>query len=426
MKYTEWELLNEAIGGAVTLGLSNPQAIGGPVGANFQEGPINLDDDDEDDEDDDKEGEEDEDETDLLGKKPQGPSKGFPPDDSESMDGLPTPDEEMLDGEEGGDEMDKVLGDIDPDLAGLGDDMGPMDGGGEELPPEIADMMGDEMGPEMGDEMGPEMGDEMGPEMGPEMDTAADLPCPDCNPEGEMEEGEPECETCGGEGFVTDDQMEVPEDPGMVDADMEMGDEMGMGDEVGVEGPAGEMMDLMSRMNAYCAKYMPAMMQAQMSSQMQPQMASYSKKHMSKIAPNDNQAAKYRGASQSGEVRRPPNQIKVKARSFMDKDGCAKGCQKSCCKEGADFLAGLADAARGTAHQKWSSGLQEDALLPPAEPQQPQQPVEPQPGDVGFAPQAKVGGIGGGYEMSDFDEIPTLGESRNYSSWKEFLTKKDK
>jgi len=271
------------------------------------------------------------------------------------------------------------------------------------------------------------MGDEMG------LDTAADMPCPDCNPDGEMEEGEPECEMCGGEGFVTDNQMDMPEDPMAVDAGMEDG----MGDELGVEGPAGEMMDLMSKMNAYCAKYMPAMMQAQMGAQMgdqmQPQMASHSRKNMSKIASNDSQAAKYRGSSQSGEVRRPPNQIKVKSRSFMDKDApcdCEKGCdcKKGCCKEDAgDFLNSLASAAKGDVHQKWSStGLKEDALLAPDEPQQPQQPEEPQPGDVGFAPQAKVGDIGGGYKMSDFDDIPTLGESRNYNSWNEFLTKKDK
>lgn len=399
MKYTEWELINEIIGGVTTLGLSNPQVIGGPVGAYLQEGPFDLPDDEEDDDDDeeDEDDDESEDDVDLLGKKPEGPSKGFPPDDSESMDGLPAPDEKMLgDKKGGGDEIDDTLAGIDPDLAGLGDDEMGIDpsvdkmgdiGDDElngELPPDIADIA------DMGDEMGDEMGD----------DTAADMPCPECNADGGMDEGDPECETCGGEGFVTDDQMEMPEDPDAVDAGME--DEMGMaGGEPGVEGPAGEMMDIMSRMNAYAAKYMPAMMQAQMSAQMEPQMkpqmAAHSKKHMSKTASK-------------------------KSRRFMNKDGCKKGC----CKEDAgDFLNSLASAAKGDVHQKWSgTGLKEDALFAPDEPDEPQQQEEPQAGEVGFAPQAKVGNIGGGYQMSDFDDIPTLGESRNYNSWNEFLTKK--
>jgi hypothetical protein len=445
MKYTEWELLNEAVGGSLTLGLGKPQTVGGPMGSRFSEAPMDLtDDDDDDDEDEDEEVEDDDDDGDeddpkgiLPGDNIDGPEKGFPPDDSEEQDGLPTPDEELT----AGDDEEAMVSPEEMDLAGLGDDEEPGlddlgDGEGAEMPgedelgpeltslgdedlaalgddglggEELGDEMGDELGGEMGDELGDEMGGlegEMGDEMGPEE------PCPSCNPDGEMEEGDPDCEECGGEGFLPPEGGEE-----MIDAELE-GDPM-MGDEMGAEaeGPAGEMMDLMSRMSAYCAKYMPAMMKAQMSAQMAPQMRSHSRKYLPKIAPDNSQAAKGGHQPTSGEVRRPNHPIKVKARSFMTKDA-------KCCKEGSDFLNSLANAAKGEIHQKFSAtGLKkEDALLPPAEAQQDN---EPQAGDVGFAPQGRVGSIGGGYTMDDFQDLPTLGESRKYNTWEGYKKKVD-
>lgn len=355
MKYTEWQQLTEAFG-ARSLGLSNRQVLGGPIGSQLQENPLDLKKKDElgdeEDELDDEELEDEEggEEEDLLGDEPEGPEKGFPPDDSEDMDGLPTPDEEMLDdpamGGEMGDEMGDTLAGIDPDLAGLG---GEEEMGMEEMPPELGDEMGgEEMGMEMEPELGDEMGMEMEPEMGGELD-AAEIPCMDCNPEGEMEEGDPDCMTCGGEGFVTDDQAEMPEEPGDVDAELVEDD------------PEAEMMDLMARMQDYCKRYMP----------------DFSKK-------------------------------------FMDKDDCCKGCSKAmdkcmCKKENNEFLAKM-------------TKRNEDALLTPEESEEE---TEPQAGDVGFAPQGRVGSIGGGYTMDDFQDIPTLGESVNYPSWKNFLSKKE-
>jgi len=376
MKYTEWQTLTETFG-ALPLGLSSRHVVGGPVGAHLQEAPLDLADEEDEDEEDEEEEEGDED---LLGDEPEGPEKGFPPDDSEDMDGLPTPDEEMIGGDEMGDEMGDTLAGIDPDLAGLGGEEDPMGGEmpmgdemGEEMP------MGDEMGEEMpmddmgmGDEMGEEMpmddmgmGDEMGEEMpmddmgmGDEM-AAAEIPCPDCNMEGEMEEGDPDCETCGGEGFVTDDQAEMPEDPGAVDAELAEDD------------PEGEMVDLMARMQDYCKRYMPQ----------------YSKKFMDKDC----------------DDKKP--------------EKCGKFMSKSCCEEN-HFLDTLTNSVKSTKHY---SGLKEDALLPPEESQQ----DEPEAGGVGFAPQGRIGAIGGGYTMSDFEEIPTLGESANYTTWQQFRAKKD-
>jgi len=297
-------------------------------------------------------------------------------------------------------------------------------------------LMGDEMGGEGdmdGDEMGGEGdmdGDEFGDEMGLD-DTAADLPCPDCNPEGEMEEGEPECETCGGEGYVTDDQMEMPEEPGSIDAGMADG---GMGEE-GMGGPAGEMMDLMSKMNSYCAKYMPAMMQAQMSAQMGSQMASHSKKFMDKDADEADDGDKKESGFEKFRKAKGKSKGKDKGENPFASKGKDKGegkkcCEKpdcedpDCCKEDVDFMNSLTDGARGTIHQKWSStGLKEDALLAPVVPPQEEAPQD-QAGDVGFAPQGRVGGIGNGYSMSDFSEIPTLGESHNYNTFENFIKSK--
>jgi hypothetical protein len=420
--YQTWELLNEAVGGAYSLGLRTPGTIGGLVGSHsFKESPVDLADDDEDedeegdddyddededfgndededegdfggddddyeeiDDDEDEEGEGDEEESDLFGKTPKGPDKGFPPDEAEGADGLPTPDEEMLGdemptdpGEKG---MDDVLAGIDPELAGLGGDEGPAPGGapaepavpgGEELEPGAGGEMSldDELA--MSDELGA-MGDEEGA-MGDE-EGAADTPCPECNPDGESEEGDgdPDCEFCGGQGFVTPDQAEMPEDPNAVDAEMVDSE----------DNPGEEMMDLMARMQSYCAKYMPQYM---------PQ---FSRKYMRKDE-----------SCGCGK----------KCNKYMDKNGapwmkkkdhkCGKHCKKQCCKENNEFLGSLADQARGDHNRRYSS-------------------IGTKPGQAGFAPQGRIGGVGGGYTKADVAQIPVLGESTNYKTWKSF--KRDK
>ncbi len=235
MKYTEWQLINEAIGSGIPLGLRNPNIVGGPLGSTLRESPIEDDVDDEDeDEDEDEDADDDEDlDGDIMGGTEDDgidPLKSFPPDNSEDMDGLPTPDEEMIDGDEapaapGGDvppelgaddEMGDTLAGIDPDLAGLGGDEGvPPEG---EVPPEIADA-----GPGM------DLPDDMG--------AVADIPCPECNPEAEVlpGEGQPDCPTCGGEGFISDDgglggeemPPELGDDLGGEEMPPELGDDLG-------------------------------------------------------------------------------------------------------------------------------------------------------------------------------------------------------
>jgi hypothetical protein len=430
MNYKDWETLNESIGG-YTLGLSKPTTLG-LVGDHYQEARppfIDDDDDDEDEDDDDYDGdladedEEDGLEGDIMGGEEEdgimgseeGPESSFPPDG------------DMDDADDEDDEMAGVLGDIDPELAGLGDD--------DELGPELTGDMGDEMGDmDMGDELGDEMGDmdmgdemgdmemgELGDEMGDEM--GMEMPCPTCNMDGEMEEGDPDCEECGGEGFIAD------EEGGDLDVDME--DDMG--DESDVEGEGLAVSDLMHRMQDYMQRYMAPKMAAHMDSG-----AEY-------MAADDNLAAKHKADAGSGQVRRPNHAIKAKARSFMSKDSHDKSMKKDLkknmkhmCGSGKcenfvgsqsetheDFLANLMQSAVDGLPQGGKSGLSEDALFQVVDQDDGfPQAVKPEVGEVGFAPQGRVGGIGGGYTQDDISDIPTLGESRKYITLSEYLAKK--
>jgi hypothetical protein len=446
LNYKDWETLNESIGTGYTLGLTNPASLG-LVGDNFQEAkpPFVDDEDDDDDEDGDEDydgeitdDEEDDglegdimggDEEDGIMGSGEGPESSFPPDGD-------------MDDAEDDDEMAGVLGDIDPELAGLGDDelgpeltggdmgdleggdmdMGDLEGGDMDMGDELGDEMGDmDMGGEMGDmEMGDmEMGDELGDEMGGEM-----MPCPDCCPDGDIENCDPECETCGGMGEVED---EMGGEMGDLDVDME--DDMGgmdMGDE-DVEGDAIAMTDLMHRMQDYMSRYMAPKMAAHMGDHMDS-----GAKYMSKMAPDTNLAAKHKADSGSGQVRRPKHPIKVKARSFMHKDEGKKHMCSGKCETfvGAadetheDFLSNLAKGATSGLPQKGRSGLSEDALFQVVSPEEMSAP-EPQAGGVGFAPQGRVGAIGGGYTQDDISDIPVLGEAKKrYITLDEYIAKK--
>lgn len=333
-KYKNWKVITESlVGGGFTLGLSQPPKVGGLVGAQTIE--EDFEDDDEDFEDDeDAEDDEDGEEEDLLGSEPEGPKKAFPPDDSEEMDGLPTPDEEMLGGEEGGeggfedelaanmgqaapasdDDMD-FLNDIDPAL--MGDD--PLAAAGGE-------------DPTMGDEFG---ADDFGGESG--MDDASmgqdgeDLPCPECNPDGNEAIGDPDCQACGGDGFMNG-------------ADLEMGDEFSP--EGGPDGMEG-MEDM----------------------------------------PMDDE----------------PENMKL----YM-----GKGCH-----EQNDFFNDLRHMMSPKKRIKREDSLQwlDDPAVAPTK-----------PGDVGYAPQGRVGSFGGNHTQDDVQQIPVMESHQLYKlpSWKEWKAQK--
>lgn len=334
MKYNTWKLLTESLAGTQTLGLARPQTLGGIQGAQLQEDE-DLDGDEDDVDDDAEDGDDDNSlDGDLLGaSEDEGPEKSFPPDDSEEADGLPTPGEELAGGDEeapmGGGEGDDMnfLNDIDPALLG--------DEGGMPAPPD-------------------------GGAMAPEGD--ASVPCPECNPDGGNDHGDPNCPACNGDGFTSELGDEVPP-VGDVSVDNNP-----------VSDPGAEMLDLMSRMRDYAAKYMP--------------------KYMDR-----------------GHDSKP---------KYMDKKGAAP---KQHCE--ADLTSQLVKNMSGTKkprNQRFEDRLAEDMLLKSTDPDY--VPEEPAPGSVGFAPQGRVGGIGGGYTQDDVRSIPVLGESVKFPTLAEYIALK--
>ncbi len=107
--------------------------------------------------------------------------------------------------------------------------------------------------------------------------------------------------------------------------------------------------------------------------------------------------------------------------SFMAKDSkkCVK-CMDKCESTDDAFLTSLKNGAQRP--QKHRRITAEDSLIQPVAPKV----EEPQPGQVGFAPQGKVGAIGGGYTMDDFQDIPVLGEAVRYPSFSAWASKKSK
>jgi hypothetical protein len=421
MKYNEWKLLQESIAPGFSLGLKNQQSLGF-VGSNLQEFD-NPHDHDEDDEDDDEDGDDDL-EDDMLdgdilgaGSDEGGPEKSFPPDDS-GDDGPPA-----QDGDDDG--MAAVLGGIDPDLAGLGgDEMGA--GPGPEMGhQELGDLatggdlgalaggdMGDPMaamgGPEMGGpDMGGDLGGDMGaPEMGGDMDMG--MPCPDCNPDGQGEP-DPECHTCQGVGFLPDEMG---------------GDDMGLGgDELGQQDvdPGIEKMNYMDMMRSYQKKYMSA---APAASPTAPMGGSVGNVGMAK--PAISQQAKFMSKC-APKMMSANNKMPHPMHNKMNPvKHCGTGCYEAnnmgtYQETDADFMASLSSHATGTARRKWSSGIQEDSLLQAVDAAY--APAEPKAGDVGFAPQSKIGAVGaGGYTQQDVEDIPVM--ERKYPTLKEWAAKK--
>ncbi len=423
INYETWKMLNES---NFNLGLKGYPVVSGIVGNHLgiSEGGFPHDDDEDedhddedhdDDEDDDDDGEEGGDkppfggkgkeggkdgglEGDLFGaSKEEGPKKGFPPDDSEDMDGLPTPDQEMAgkggEGEgEGGDDADmaKILGDVDPDLAfgadngmtKMGDKTG--DGledltGGEEGEMGGEDLAGLGGGEEMGDDLAGLGGGEEGGDMGGE-------PCPDCNPDGAEQEGDPQCPTCHGTGFM--DDAEMGDDLKGIGDDLEgLGDDMGGDDHKGAEHMAAGPVKIFNITHHHHHGHGQA-----------------------------------QGPVDSPNVANVPDDPMASMTKYMGK-GC--NCESTvghADETQADFFANLVKQASGAPrNKKYSSGIREDALFAPATPAPTS---EPTAGQTGFAPHGRIGAIGGGYTQDDIKDIPTLGESRKYLTLEQFMAKK--
>jgi hypothetical protein len=450
----------------MSLGLSNPQTLGGPVGSQFgldEAGrrymPPLVDPDEEEEEFDDEEfdpdmeGElEDEledgeldgefDDFDAEGN----PDMAFPPEDpDEEMGGLDMGDDmggidmaAALDGEMGDEMMGPDMGDDELEIP-----RGAVDG---EMGDELGDMMGDEM---MGPEMGDELGDMMGPEMGDELGGEGDFDIDDIVSDEDAELLGPEFE---GEEDEYDGELGDEEDFDDIDAD-----------DLDAEGMKTYMRHMAKAhksylnkyMHAESLKYMPTSQAAKRSSTarllershksqekqlnenpaalmsavgpMAKQAGQWAMKNPQAVGQAANAAGSAVGGFQQGMQNQQPQMMKrhmaKDGKSYMGKKHMKHGMsymKKEGLETEQEFLDTLSSQARGEVAQqgKFYSGLAEDALYAVDDPNQglaDQQPPQPQAGDVGFAPQGRVGpNVGSGYEMSDFDDIPYVGESSQY------------
>lgn len=362
MKYNEWKLITESLGG-MTLGMSRPNVIGGVVGSHFNEDDKETDADVEDDgefddDDSDDEGEDDSLEGDLTGaSEEEGVDKGFPPDDSEEMGEK----EPVSDGEGEGDLEDAMaqLGDApegDDDLsAALGspNTNKATDGSGEGDMDFLNDIDPALLGGEDGSDVAPAMGDDAAADVGGDDASGSEVPCPDCNPDGANDQGQDGCPGCDGSGFTGGDDLAGDDLAGDVQIDPDHHKDT---------------KDLMAMMASYMGKYM----------------------------------------HKEGAVDAEPAQLKQES---------AKPARRS---EAKDFFASLASQT-GSANMKFKSGLSEDVLFPSNGDE------DSRPGQVGYAPQGRIGGIGGGYTKADFADIPTLGESkRKFPTLNEWVAAKNK
>lgn len=394
--YKQWKLLNESFGN-FTLGVKSPSNLGlvsqhqtGETGANFDE----------------------------MGMMPKMPM--------------------YMDDEEGSPNGKKK-----PPFGGGKPPFGGGDDGGMGGPD---DMGGDDGG--MGDEMGGP--DDMGGEddgMGGEGEMQ---PCPDCNPEGDGE-GDPDCETCGGEGQVPSEEGDDSVDPDAEFDDDPMGDPMGdMGGEgedddmgmpmkkkppMGMPHSGGPFMSFQKRMKAEgCGSdHEDGDDMVKGKGDKGKELAFLQKKNMKKKMSSGDSAAKDTKLGKPGhgggksapkgdggvKTGSHPNQKYTVGKGMFSKkcasgmeDGKPKMCGK-CSKQKKNMKEANQDYGRpkdfdnsdeafirsmksmyGNPHQKFSDGLRdfsEDMLLPAK---------QPGPGEPGFAPQTRVGSDAGSMSES--------------------------
>jgi hypothetical protein len=165
-------------------------------------------------------------------------------------------------------------------------------------------------------------------------------------------------------------------DEDMGDDDMgddDMGDE-DMGDEdMGVHDRHKDTMDLMKMMASYCGKYMKAE-------------SVYDENH---------------------------HKMGKKAKCDVKKE------KKHCNCESDEFLNSLSKQTQ----RNGKKPLSEDSLFAKVETETEEDAV---PGDIGFAPQGRIGSIGGGYTKADFADIPVLGESNRFPTLTEWAANRSK
>lgn len=338
INYKEWEMINESFNG-MNLGLKNPANLG-ITGSQFEEGLHDDEDDEEKDElEDDVEDETgDEESNPDFVDNPQGPEKSFPPDDSEEMDGLPTPEEEML--------------------------------GDEDIAPE----MGDELGDELGGEDNPFGDDGMG--------------------------GDPAAMSHDDFAAALSKHLGAPPEEPEMDVDMnflnDIDPQMMGGDDAGLSGMSMGAEDAPDELDALDGEDAPDELDALDGEDDEEDDFSFD------LDPDEDE-----------DPKNPANCMK-----YMHKSGTKK-------EQSDSFLASLASSAKGMPRRKNNSGVTEETLFSALDPNYDAQIDQSSAGQVGFAPQGRVGSIGGGYTKDDISSIPVLGESRKYPTLAEYIAKKE-
>jgi hypothetical protein len=326
MKYNDWKLLTESIGNGLTLGLSQPNVIGGPIGSQLSEKNCSDPDSDEEEEEDKEDSEE---------------AEAKEDEDSEEMEAKEDEvDSEKTEKKYMSKEKDDMsfLNDIDPALMG-DEEYGMNQNDSDELSDE-SDVDSDELGDE--EAIGP---DELG------------------------DESDVDSEELGDEDAIGPDELGDESD---VDSE-ELGDEEAMGpEELGHDDKHKDTMELMKMMASYCGKYMKA------------------------------------------ESVFDENHHKMKKAKCSDKKQ-----KKHCNCESDDFLNSLSKQTQ----RKGTKPISEDALFTKVDTNTEE---ETNPGDVGFAPQGRIGSIGGGYTKDDFADIPVLGESHKFTTLTEWAANRSK
>lgn len=263
----------------------------------------------------------------------------------------------------------------------MGDELGDEEMMGDELGDE---MMGDEFGDEemMGDEFGDEMmGDEMGefpPDEGLEDEEMVDDP---------LMNGEDD-----GEEMIDDMGDEDLEDEEMVFMKKPMRKHMQHDDLEDEDNP-----------DYYTSGYSDHEDDAM--SDLHSDLKSVDGgQHITQLNPNSKE-----DAAAMDRAERLAKFQKGRRRAGMRKHmGKCCGGKKHMAKENTEydeFAQSLCEQLSGDQTNTYFSGLKEEILLAM---QEPEEKSEPQPGEVGFAPQSKIGDVGGGYTMDDID-LPTLG-----------------
>jgi hypothetical protein len=348
MKYNDWKLITESIGTGLTLGLSQPNVIGGLIGSHLSKSE-------------DVEGEEIENHHDDVDDSEEEVEDNVDDSEEEVEDDVDDVDNNV----DAKDDVDmSFLNDIDPkDVFGDKDDVDmPQDMGDDDMGDD--DMGDDDMGDDdMGDD---DMGDD---DMGDD-DMGDDDMGDDDMGDDDMGDDDMGDDDMGDDDMGDDDMGD--DDMGDVDASQEMGDE-------DVNQKHKDTVDLMKKMMSYCTKYMKA--ESVKAEKIEKEEKAETEKVKSKKA--DKKEEKVEKKSKNKEV----------------------NSKKHCNCESDSFLDSLAKQTNGT--QK--SSLSEDALFTAID--SPATDSSDEPGQIGFAPQGRIGSIGGGYTKDDFSDIPVLGES---------------